>query len=121
LVEVFNRDGIDASLEFTTPDVEVATAPGFPGGGRFRGREAAGNFLKEFVEAWDHVRYEVTGAKVVEGCVVHAARWVVRAKGSGAEVDLDFFGVARFEGDLVSALELFWTEAEATAHARGAS
>jgi hypothetical protein len=103
-----------------TPDVLVATAPGFPGGGRFVGREAAGNFLKEFVEAWDQVRYEIAEAKVVHGCVVHAARWVVRGRSSDTEVDLDFYGVARFEGELVSAIELFWTEEDATAHAGAA-
>jgi len=97
----------------------LATAHGFPGGGRFEGKDKARNFLTEFVDAWDQVRYEVNTPRVVGGCVVHAARWVVRGKASQAEAELDFYGVARFEDDRVAALELFWTEEEALAHARG--
>jgi hypothetical protein len=120
LVEVFNRDGTDAMLELATPEVTIATAQGFPGGGRFEGKEQAGNFLKEFVDAWDEVRYDIEAARLVNGCVVHSARWVVRGKASQVEAELHFHGVTRFRDGLLEAVELFWTENEAIEHARGA-
>ena len=93
------------------------TAPGFPGGGRFEGDRATA-FLADFTEAWESVLYEVIDPRLESGAVVHGARWVVTGRESHAPVTLEFFGVARMDGELVTSLIVFWEEAEALDHAR---
>ena len=92
---------------------------GFPGGGEFRGRDASAAFVHEFAEAWESARYEYERARIVDGHVVHMARWVVAGKSSGDETRLEFFGSVRMEGPLLAEMILFWTEEEALAYARG--
>ena len=75
-------------------------------------------YVTEFTSNWAAVRYEYENPRIEHGAVVHLARWVVRAESSDEEVSAEVFGVARFRGEMISALELFWTEDEAVAHAR---
>jgi hypothetical protein len=97
--------------------MRLATATGFPGGGAFEGRKPVELYIVEFTSNWAEVRYEYEDARIEHGAVVHLARWVVRAEGQD-EVSAEVFGVARFRGEMIAALELFWTEEEALKHAR---
>jgi hypothetical protein len=76
-----------------------------------------GQWLNEFLSHWAEVRYEYENVRVEHGAVVHLSRWVVRAEGSDDEVSAEVFGCARFRGELMSSLDLFWTEEEAQRHA----
>ena len=96
----------------------LVTADSFPGGGRFEGRESVSAFAEDFEAAWEDIRYEVADPRMVEGAVVHRARWAVRGKESQVPVNLDVFGVVRMDGEAVASLELFWDEAEAVERAR---
>lgn len=118
-IAAFNEGGGEAFLEFATEDVRLATASGFPGGGSFGGRVQVERYIQEFSSNWASVRYEYERPRVEHGAVVHLARWVVRGSEPGSEVSAEVFGVASFRGDDIDALELFWTEDEATKHARG--
>jgi hypothetical protein len=95
----------------------MATATGFPGGGKFDGVGVVGVWLNEFVSHWAEVRYEYENLRLEHGAVLHLCRWVVRAEGTDDEVSAEVFGCARFRGAKMCALDLFWTEAEALAHA----
>jgi hypothetical protein len=117
VIAAFNDEGVEEFLELVTSDIRLATATGFPGGGAFEGRKPVELYIIDFVSNWAEVRYEYENARVEHGAVVHLARWVVRAQGETDEVSAEVFGVARFRGDLLAALELFWTEAEAIKHA----
>ena len=99
--------------------MRLATASGFPGGGSFQGRVQVEVYLQEFTSNWEEVRYEYERPRLVDDAVVHLSRWVVRAHGADDEVSAEIYGVASFDGELISALELFWTEEEAAGHARG--
>jgi hypothetical protein len=116
-VAAFNGQGIEAFLERATQDFHLATAPGFPGGGSFDGRGIVSEWMTEFVSHWAEVRYEYDDLRVEHGAVLHLSRWVVRAEGSADEVSAEVFGCVRFRGDLMSSLDLFWTEEEAQQHA----
>jgi len=116
-VAAFNEHGVEAFLERATQDMHLATAAGFPGGGRFDGLGLVGQWLNEFVSHWAEVRYEYEDLRVEHGAVLHLCRWVVRAEGSHDEVSAEVFGCVRFRGELMSAMDLFWTEAEARRHA----
>jgi hypothetical protein len=117
-IAAFNDEGVEEFLDFATEDVHMATAAGFPGGGSFEGRMPVALFLQEFTSNWAEVRYDCENARVEQGAVVHLARWVVRGEDPDSEVAAEVFGVARFRGNLLAGLELFWTEEEALAHAR---
>lgn len=117
-IAAFNEGGAEAFLEFATEDVRLATASGFPGGGSFSGQVQVERYIQEFSANWAQVTYEAERVRIEHGSVVHLARWVVRGTEPGSEVSAEVFGVATFRGDLLAALELFWTEEEAVAHAR---
>jgi hypothetical protein len=116
-VAAFNEQGVEAFLERATQDFHLATAAGFPGGGSFDGLGVVSQWLTEFVSHWAEVRYEYEDVRVENGAVLHLSRWVVRAEGSDDEASAEVFGCVRFRGELMSALDLFWTEEEAHRHA----
>ena len=97
--------------------MRLATAAGFPGGGAFEGRVPVELYVKEFASNWVEVRYEYENARMEHGAVVHLSRWVVRGEAPDSEASAEVFGVASFRGELIAAVELFWTEEEALAHA----
>ncbi|HEX6116081.1 MAG TPA: nuclear transport factor 2 family protein [Solirubrobacterales bacterium] len=116
-VAAFNDEGIEEFLDLCTADIRLATATGFPGGGAFQGRKPVELYIREFVSNWVEVRYEYEDARLENGAVVHLARWAVRGEAPDSDASAEVFGVATFRGDLIAALELFWTEEEALAHA----
>ncbi len=76
-----------------------------------------GLWLNDFVSHWAEVRYEYENLRLEHGAVLHLARWIVRGEEPGSEASAEVYGVARFRGEEMCALDLFWTEAEAVAHA----
>jgi len=86
-IDANNRRDLDAVDDLTTADWEWHNAPGFPGGGVHRGREAVKAFLREYSEMWETYTLE-------EERVIDAAEHVVllcqlHAKGKVGEVTLD--------------------------------
>ena len=88
IIEVANRRDLNALDDLTTPDYEWHNAPGFPGGGVHRGREAVKAHLREFFETWETYTVEEervidAGEQVVQLTQVHAT-----GKGSGVALDI---------------------------------
>ena len=87
-IEVANRRDLDALDDLATADYEWHNAPGFPGGGVHRGREAVKAHLREFFETWETYTVEEervidAGGQVVQLCQLHAT-----GKGSGVALDI---------------------------------
>ena len=86
-MEVANRRDFDAIDDLATADYEWHNAPGFPGGGVHRGREAVKAYLREWLDMWETYTLEEqrvidAGEQVVQLCHVHAT-----GKGSGVTLD----------------------------------
>ena len=87
-IEVANGRDLDALDDLATTDYEWHNAPGFPGGGVHRGREAVKAHLREFFETWETYTVEEervidAGEQVVQLCQLHAT-----GKGSGVPLDI---------------------------------
>jgi hypothetical protein len=116
-VDAFNTGGIDAQLAAATPDVVIATAAEWPGGGEFTG-EALRQFLGDFVSDWEQIRYERLGGEVVAGHVVERARWVGTGRTSGIESSVDFYTAWTVRDDLVARMDIFARRSQAREFAR---
>jgi len=118
-VEAYNRDGAVA-FENENPDLVMATAAEWPGGGEFRGLGAVMEFLRQFGEAWEEIRLEPGDVSVVAGRLLFPARWVARGASSHIETTVDFYGVTSFQGRRISRMDYFFKEREAGEFVRSA-
>jgi hypothetical protein len=89
-VELFNEDR-EAWHESLHPDFVMATDPGWPDGGEFRGREEALGFVRKFVEAWSEVVLKLESFEElgVDG-VLTRARWITQGSASGIASEIAF-------------------------------
>ena len=55
---LFNEGRLDEFIETMHPEGVLVTDPGWPGGGRYEGRDAFKRFMGQFLEAFAEVRFE---------------------------------------------------------------
>jgi ketosteroid isomerase-like protein len=117
-VDAFNARDIDRCLSLTWPDLSMATAEEWPGGGTYRGQTEVRRFLEEFLEPWEQIRYEHGAQEHVNGKVVERARWVGTGRRSGIESSVDFYSVWTITNDLIARMDVFARRQQARAFAR---
>ncbi len=117
-VDAFNAGNIEDVLAVASDDVILQTAAEWPGGGEYRGADAAGAFLAEFVEDWHEIRYEQLATEVVEGHVVERARWVGTGRTSGLASAVDFYTVWTVRDGVVARMDIFAKRDQAREFAR---
>jgi len=72
------------------PNGEIHGAPGLLNAGTYYGFAGFQEWIKQWEEAWDGVRYELGEAIEVGSIVVIPTRIVGRGAGSGVEIDSEF-------------------------------
>jgi ketosteroid isomerase-like protein len=91
-IEVFNRDGLDASLEYSADDIEHRAVEGaIDDRGPMRGKEAVRAYIQDWLDTFDDFETEpVELIAVGDDQVIAVVRLSGRAKASGIETDLTF-------------------------------
>jgi ketosteroid isomerase-like protein len=91
-IEVFNRDGLDASLEYSADDIEHRAVEGaIDDRGPMRGKEAVRAYIQDWLDTFDDFKTEAVELIAVgDDQVVAVVRLSGRAKASGIETDLTF-------------------------------
>jgi ketosteroid isomerase-like protein len=91
-IEVFNRDGLDASLEYSADDIEHRPVEGaIDDRGPMRGKEAVRAYIQDWLDTFDDFKTEAVELIAVgDDQVVAVVRLSGRAKASGIETDLTF-------------------------------
>jgi ketosteroid isomerase-like protein len=117
-VAAFNAGELERQLSLATPDLVLTTAPEWPGGGRYAGREEVRRFVREFQDTWGSIRYEQLAHEVAGERLIERARWVGRGRSSGVETAVDFYTVWTVREDRVARMDVFATRAAAREFAR---
>jgi uncharacterized protein len=109
----FNRGDMDAAVVSLNENVEWIEPEEFPGGGAYRGRESAKQYLVQSRAAWAEVSSEPeqfipAGNRIV--VLVHAR---VRAKGSNEWQDVRLADVYTFQGGKAIQMRAFANRNEA--------
>jgi ketosteroid isomerase-like protein len=86
-LDAINRGDIDYVERVAHPDYEFENAPGVPGGGHYRGRDAVKAFGRDFFETWESYTIEADQILDAGETVVVLGRVHAVGKGSGATVD----------------------------------
>lgn len=90
----FNASRYDEFWELIDPDCVLATDPGWPGGGRYEGKEGCRRFVDQFLEAFGGIRLEQVGpTEAIGRCALLRARWVGSGLTSGIEASSDEFSI----------------------------
>ena len=89
----FNRRDLDTWIEFFDPEIEYHDAPGLPGGGVHRGRDAFRRHAEGYIEAWSKSRVEIEEIRPVGDRVVARIRYVGVGRATGIQVETQGFGV----------------------------
>ena len=77
------------------------------------GLPAMRDYMRRFVESWEHVRFEAKGYRQVGDTVVVNVHRTGIGKGSGAKLEDDAFHVWTFRGGKAIRVDVFDREAEA--------
>ena len=109
----FNRGDMNAAVVSLDADIEWIEPQEFPGGGAYRGRESAKQYLAQSRAAWAEVssepeRFIPAGNRIV--VLVHAR---VRAKGSSEWQDVRLADVYTFQGGKAIQMRAFADREEA--------
>jgi ketosteroid isomerase-like protein len=115
----FNRGDIDATVEPLDPQIEWSEPTEFPGGGTYRGREGAKQYLRQSRAAWAEIisepeQFIPAGKRIV--VFVHAR---LRAKGSSDWQDVRLADVYLFRDGKAIQMKAFADRQEALRWARG--
>ena len=111
--EVWNSGDLDAWLELLDPEVETVFYAG-PDASTYRGHEGVRQWYREGLEAWDGWgRIEPDEIVDLGDRVLVTARWRVRGKGSGLEVESRQALLITLRDGLVTRIEFYEDEASA--------
>jgi len=115
-VEAVNRRDVDAFVECLHPDVEWEENGDVPGARViYRGREEVRAWFEEVLkEPWE--RFEIVIEEIEDaggGAVLSGQRITALGRGSGVEIDLQFWTASWFADGLVTRRKVFWTREEA--------
>jgi ketosteroid isomerase-like protein len=98
-------------------DAEVRTAPGFPEGGPFRGRDEIRRFFEGLREGWQPgTAVTIEKVEEVDDKVVVSFNWRGVGETSGIETSSHWLAVYTFRGDEILRVEYF-TERDAALEA----
>jgi SnoaL-like domain len=84
--ELFNAREMEAFWSLQHPEIVMATAPMWPGGGTYEGIAGFRRFLDQFLDAFSEVRFEhLREPEAVGELALFRGRWV----GSGASTGIE--------------------------------
>ena len=85
--EALNEGDVEAALEALDSDAVWRDSPELPGGGEFRGLEALGRFLGDFLAEWRDFHQEIEDVAVAGDRVALVIRLSALGRSSGIAVD----------------------------------
>ena len=85
--DALNEGDVDAALEALDPDAVWRDSPELPGGGEFRGLEALGRFLGDFLAEWRDFHQEIEDAVPAGDRVAVVIHLSAVGRSSGIAVD----------------------------------
>jgi ketosteroid isomerase-like protein len=85
--DALNEGDVDAALEALDPDAVWRDSPELPGGGEFRGLEALGRFLGDFLAEWRDFHQEIEDAVLAGDRVAVVIHLSAVGRSSGIAVD----------------------------------
>jgi hypothetical protein len=85
--EALNEGDVGEALRALDPDAVWRDSPELPGGGEFRGLEALGRFLQDFLAEWRDFRQEIEGVEVAGERVAVVIHLSAVGRSSGIAVD----------------------------------
>jgi ketosteroid isomerase-like protein len=113
--EAFNRDGVQAVLPLVHEDVEVFIQDDLPNGGRWDGHEAWLEMDRAWEEAWEDFQVELLGVEERGERALVRVRQRGRARGSGIEIDGEFWYVIGLRDGKLALWHLYADRARAEA------
>lgn len=112
--DAFNRDGVDALLEFVHPEFEVTTPPELASEpDTYRGHDGVRRYFDSFYEAMEEIRWEPRGFHEAGDRVVVEFTLRARGKSTGLDVGQEAVMVWELRDRQAIGLELFPTLDEA--------
>ena len=99
LIAAWNWRNYDAFFAGLRDDVEFVPDPRWPEPGPYRG-ETAVKFIRDWIEAWDHVELVIHELETIDSRVVARCTWDVEGSASGAAVTLDLSFVFVLDDEL---------------------
>jgi ketosteroid isomerase-like protein len=85
--EAFNRGDVDFISQFLHPEIEVHNAEEVGQAGTYHGRDGYGEWIRDWMDAWEEFRIEIEEVEEVDdqNVLVHCDQHA-RGQGSGVEV-----------------------------------
>lgn len=112
--DAFNRDGVDALLEFVHPEFEVTTPPELASEpDTYRGHDGVRRYFDSFYEAMEEIRWEPRGFHEAGDRVVVEFTLRARGKSTGLDVGQEAVMVWELRDRQAIGLELYPTLDEA--------
>jgi ketosteroid isomerase-like protein len=96
--EELNRGDVDAALEALDADAVWRDSAELPGGGEFRGLEALGRFLGDFLAEWRDFHQEIEDVTVAGDRVALVIHLTAVGRSSGIAVDTRYAHVWTMRG-----------------------
>jgi uncharacterized protein len=113
-VEAFQRGDLDGLLALTREDFEIYLPHNLPNSGTYRGHDGFMTWLRQWLDAWDDFKVELTAAEPAgERHVVAMVHQSARGKGSGIPVHMDIAYLWEVREGMFAAMHLYETREEA--------
>jgi ketosteroid isomerase-like protein len=112
MYEAFHGGDADGALAYFDPEVEVDASVRVDEG-IGHGRDAVNAMVARWLAAWDEWREEIEEIRDLDSRVLVISKQRGRAKGSGIEVETRYAVLYEIQDDLIKAMTLYATAAEA--------
>jgi ketosteroid isomerase-like protein len=86
-LDAYGRGDAAVIFDLADPDIVVVAQFGLAQAGRYEGREAMAQYMRDWEDAWEEMEYEPEEWLVDGNAVVVVIRYHGRGKGSGVVVD----------------------------------
>ena len=59
MYEAFNDEGVAGTLDYYADEIVWHSDPRFPGGGTYKGKERAAEYMQSLIDYWEHIELRV--------------------------------------------------------------
>lgn len=109
----WGRGNFRAGAERYGDQTVLVMPPEFPEAGTYRGLEGIRGYMRDFLGAWELVVIEGTSFLAAGDSVVVDVNQRATGRGSGVPVELRYFHVWTFRGDMIVSIETFQDRSDA--------
>jgi ketosteroid isomerase-like protein len=109
----WERGDFGVSVALFDRNITLVIDPGIPGGGVFVGRDGVRAYMKDFLEAWDSVNIAAQSFEAVGDSVFVKVRQSGIGRGSGVNINQEYFQLWTFRGGKVIRVETILSQSEA--------